>query len=199
MKAPVKKRHLKRLFGRSGCAADFCRRLEEVLQRLTHAKVHQANAHVGGKQHGGPGKEIEFRLRIVRAEPDIAKAAGRYQQQKHQKYRDRTGVKPVKVAHYPSLCARKHQVGALRKHGAKHQKPAQHQQGGYYHLWRQGCKRLRRRGSRFRGWSARGLRRGRRFGVGVLHAGISCDGLNDWPGCLSPACRIRKMILNRAF
>ena len=133
VKAPVKEGGHQRLLGRARRACHLGGWIQVMLQRLTNAKVHQANAHARSKQHGRPRYKAELRLGIVRAEADIAIAADRQQHQKQQKQRDDDGVEPVKMPHHPGLGAGEHAVGQRGKSATQHQQRHQHQQSGHHH------------------------------------------------------------------
>src|SRR3989442_566693 len=89
MEAPVEEGGLQRLARGSRRGRHGRGRLEEMLQRLAHAEVHQADAHAGGEQHGGPGDEAELGLSIIGTQADITETAGRDEDQKDQEQRDR--------------------------------------------------------------------------------------------------------------
>ena len=156
MEPPVKEGDLHRLTRGGGRAADLGRGLEVVLQRLAHAKVHEADAHARRKQHGGPGDEAEIGHGIVRPQADVTVAAEGDQHQKGQEQRHGDRIEPVKVPNHPGLRAREQLLGALRIEAAKHQQRTEHQQRGHHHGGHQ--RDARGRGACASGW--RGLRRG---------------------------------------
>ncbi len=180
MEAPVEEGGLQGL-ARGGRRGRHGRgRLEEMLQRLAHAEVHQADAHAGGEQHGGPGDEAELGLRIIGPQADVAEAAGRDEDQKDQEQRDRDGIEPVQVPHHPGLGAGEQPVGAVGHEAAVQQQQAQHQQGRNDDGARERdarcrlCRRWRGRLRRIRWRSCRWRRAG--IGVHVWHRpSLSCD------------------------
>jgi hypothetical protein len=94
------------------------------------AEVHEADAHARGKQHGGPGDEVELGLGIIGPQADVAEAAACDEDQEDQEQRDRDGIEPVHVSHHPGLGAGEQSVGAVGHEAAVQQQQAQHQQGG---------------------------------------------------------------------
>ncbi|MCY1177419.1 hypothetical protein D9M73_177280 [compost metagenome] len=130
MQAPVEEGDFHRLPRRLHRTAVTHRWVGEMHHRFGHAEEHQADAHAGGEQHGEPTAAAVFRLAVVRAELDVAIAAGRQEHHTDQYQGHGQDVEPAGVDDDPLLDLIELALGlGLEYHGVEHQQHDQHRTG----------------------------------------------------------------------
>ena len=131
VKAPVEEGGDHRLTGGGRRASAGLGGREEMHHRLADTKIHQADAHAGGKQHRQPGGKAELGASIIRTEADTAIGAEGKHQQQDQEQADNQHIKPAEVLGNPALAGAEETGCRIRCQRTGQQQQTDHNQAGH--------------------------------------------------------------------